>query len=429
METPWGDARRLSERAPRPGAGWSAEKVARNRRERLHAATVAAIADRGYEATTVAHLCQIACVSRTTFYGQFDSKHDCFLATIDEITRLAHRTAARAFAGEGTWEQRLEAALAAIIGTIASFPETARLCYVDAYTAGPDAIARAQASFAAFDQMAAETIAESPERAGLPPEVVRAVLGGIHVVIEDHLREGREAELPRRASALCRWALSYKTPAAPLTRPRRRSRSPGTPRRIELDADERILRATAEQVAEQGYVATTVADIAGAASVSLTTFYANFDSKEDAFLAALEQGRAQGFAVVLPAFQRASTWEQSVWTSLRALFSFLAVETAWAGVAAEVRSAGPRASAHAQETMRMFGELLASGEQLADERVPGVTRAAVGGALYTLAVDEVRRGHAERLPELLPIATFVALAPYVGADEAAAAANSEGVRR
>jgi len=244
--------------------------------------------------------------------------------------------------------------------------------------------------------------------------------------VEDHLREGREQELPGLMPALWEWALCYVTPSEPLSRPRRRTRSPGTPRRLELDADERILQATTETIAEQGYVATTVADIARAASVSLTTFYANFDGKEEALLAALEQGRAQGFATVLPAFQRATTWEQSVWNGLRALFSFLAVETGWAGLSAEVRSAGPRAAAHAQQTMQLFGQLLAPGEEAAAGRVPVVTRAAVGGAIFTLMIDEVRAGRVKKLPELLPIATFIALTPYVGVDAAAAAANTEG---
>ena len=401
--------------------------MARNRRERLYAATVASVAERGYEATTVAHLCETACVSRTAFYGQFNSKHDCFLATIDEISRLTLSTADYAISGEGAWEERLRAALQAMFDTITTYPDTARLYYVDAYTGGPDAVAHAESSFEALNLMAAHAIAESPERADLPPEVMRAVLGGIHEVVEEHLREHREQELQAQMPALWSWALGYTTPSEPLARPHRRSRSPGIARRLELEPDERILQATTETIAAQGYVATTVADIARAASVSLTTFYAHFESKEDALLAALAHGRAQGLAIVLPPFQRAPTWEQSVWSGLRALFSFLAVETGWAGLTAEVRPAGHRAATHAQETMRLFGELLASGEEAAG--APPVIRAAVGGAIFTLLIDEVRAGRAARLPELLPIATFIALAPYVGVDAAAAAANSEGGAR
>jgi len=426
VQTPWGDARKLSSSVLRPGPGIPREEVARNRRERLFAATVISVAERGYEATTVAHLTEIAHMSRGAFYEQFRSKHDCFMATVDEITAQGRAATAHAFTShEGSWEERLRAALETVVAVVAAYPETARLCYVDAYTAGPEATARAESSLEVFAEMAQVGIAASPERTEVPPEVVHAVLGGLHVVIEDHLRRDAAGELPNRVPALWRWALSYQSPAEPLSRPRRRLRSAGVARRIELDADERILRATAETVTEQGYVATTVADIVRAASVSLSTFYAHFDSKEDAFLATLEQGRAQGLAATLPAFQRAPDWQRSVRGGLRALFSFLAVETAWAGVAAEVRAAGTRATEHAQQTMRMFGDLLAPGEAAAGG-TPSVMRAAIGGAIYTLAIDEVRVGRAARLPELLPVATFIALAPYVGVEEATAVANDDG---
>jgi AcrR family transcriptional regulator len=421
--TPWGDALNLGERALKPGPGTPPEEIARNRRERLYAATVAASAEHGYEGTTVAHLCSLARVSRTAFYGQFNSKHDCFLATIDEIARIGRSVADDSYVGDRTWDEQIEAALEGVVGLVATFPDTARLCYVDAYTAGPDAVERVDDLFASFEEMTIAAIGGSPERADLPPDVVRAVLGGVHVVIEEHLRERREQELPGKAADLWRWALIYQAPAEPLVRPRRRSRPPGVARRIDVDADERILRATAETVSEQGYTATTVADVASAASVSLTTFYDHFDGKEDAFLAALDQCRAQVFAAVLPAYRRGADWREGVWLGLRALLSFFAVETALAGLAAEVRSAGPRAAEHAQETMRMFGELLASGEELADEP-PGVSRMAIGGAIYTLAIGEVRAGRAARLPELLPVVTFVALAPYLGVDEAGAVASS-----
>lgn len=48
----------------------------------------------------------------------------------------------------------------------------------------------------------------------------------------------------------------------------------------------RLLLATAEAVAEKGYVATSVADILRRAKVSRTTFYELFDDKRDCFIAA-----------------------------------------------------------------------------------------------------------------------------------------------
>ena len=50
------------------------------------AAMVATVADKGYEATTVADLVKLSGVSRSAFYRHFEDKQECFL-TAAEITR------------------------------------------------------------------------------------------------------------------------------------------------------------------------------------------------------------------------------------------------------------------------------------------------------------------------------------------------------
>src|SRR3954452_16599761 len=52
----------------------------------------------------------------------------------------------------------------------------------------------------------------------------------------------------------------------------------------------RLLFSVAQAVAEKGYAATTVADVVERASVSRRTFYEQFDSMEDCFLAAFNMG-------------------------------------------------------------------------------------------------------------------------------------------
>ncbi len=428
ISTPWGSSEDLRSRALDPGPGTTREQAERSRRERLYAATVIRVAEHGYETTTVAHLTETAHVSRTAFYAQFRSKQDCFVATVREIARLSRSVARQAFDSRAAWDQRLLAMLEAIATMVAEQPATATVVFRDAYVAGPEAIAGAESSLAMFDELAHTAIAESPTRADLAPEVVRAVLGGIHFTIEDHVRTGRQAELPEQVPALWRWALAYETPSAGLRKPRLAAGSPGTPRRILHDPEERIMTAVVETIAEQGYGETTVADIARAAAVSLSTFYATCDSKEDAFVAVLERGRAQALAAVAPPFQRAPDWEHAVRAGLKAALGFLAVETSWARVAVEARAAGDRAAAHAQETMRLLSQLLLSGGS-AGADVPGVAREAVGGAIYSLVAEEIRAGHAERLPELLPLATYICVAPFAGSERAGEIASLDATTR
>jgi AcrR family transcriptional regulator len=54
----------------------------------------------------------------------------------------------------------------------------------------------------------------------------------------------------------------------------------------------RLLQAMAEVMAEKGYARTSVADILRRARVSRETFYELFDSKQDCFMSAFEQGYA-----------------------------------------------------------------------------------------------------------------------------------------
>ncbi len=75
--------------------------------------------------------------------------------------------------------------------------------------------------------------------------------------------------------------------------PGKASRQPPGPQPVSRDAAaadqrRRILEATADLVAEQGYQETTIEKIVRRAKVGYATFYKNFDDKEAAFLALLD---------------------------------------------------------------------------------------------------------------------------------------------
>ena len=76
------------------------EEAERNQRERLFAAMVATVAEKGYEATTVADLVKLSGVSRSAFYRHFEDKQECFLtaaeALIEPTLELMEQRRARA---------------------------------------------------------------------------------------------------------------------------------------------------------------------------------------------------------------------------------------------------------------------------------------------------------------------------------------------
>ncbi len=64
----------------------SRDEVVSHQRERLLSAVTAAVAAKGYGPTTIGDITRRARVSRDTFYEQFASKEQCFLAAYDEMT-------------------------------------------------------------------------------------------------------------------------------------------------------------------------------------------------------------------------------------------------------------------------------------------------------------------------------------------------------
>src|SRR5262249_34919333 len=82
VRTPWGDADTLRDRKLQPGRRLPADEVARNQRERLFAALVAVVAEKGYEATRVEDLLELSGVSRSAFYAHFKDKEECLLAAL-----------------------------------------------------------------------------------------------------------------------------------------------------------------------------------------------------------------------------------------------------------------------------------------------------------------------------------------------------------
>jgi AcrR family transcriptional regulator len=429
--TPWGDASQLRARKLAPGFRLPPDSVARNQRWRLLAAMVAAVAENGYERTTVSDVVEMSGVSRTAFYRHFTNKEECFVTTVDETLSFALAAIAEGYKREGDWNDRLMGAFEAFVDQIVAQPAAARVCFLEVYVAGRTAIEHVDQGADAFERMIASEFERSPEHAGLPPAVIRGIVGGVRKVIFKRLRLHDEAGLPAIAPELADWARSYRKPSDPIRR--RRSRTApdgeGEPRFVEHDQVERIFAALAAVVHEKGYWAMTLDDVAEQASTSFSTFYSHFRTKEDAFLAAYDNGLAQAYAAALPPFQRAPDWPHAVRAGLEGFLGYLAREPNWAHAGiVEVLAAGRRGMERRDNAIEMFGALLEPGFELAPE-TPRIAGEAIGGAVFDLLYDHIRERGAERLLELQPVLTFIALAPFTGADEAAAVANERSRRR
>ncbi len=403
--------------------------VEEDQRRRLIEATVATVAERGYEATTVAHLVARSGVSRTAFYKQFANKEACFLAALDEVAALVLAASTEPWRHAGTNEERVRATLEGLIDLVAANEAAARVYFLDSYVAGPAAIERVERTRTAVEELVERGLDDEPERAGLPALVVRAIIGGIHQVIASSLRSNETEDLRALAPDLRSWALAYTTPATPLIH--RRVRSPGTRggRPAGHDHVSRICAAMAKVSARKGYAATTVDDVAAEASISLSTFYDHFSSKEEAFIAACDLGLAQASAAWMPAFERAPDWQHGIRSLSEALLTYLSSDEAWARMGVvEALAAGPDGMERHDKGVAALAAVLKPGFEQAPD-VPPIAAEAIAGGFYALVYERIRQQQTRRLAALQPATTFLLLAPFVGADEAARIANEPPARR
>ena len=164
MRTPWGDATELRARMMRPGRGMPREEAERNQRERLFAAMVASVVEKGYDATRVADLVELSGISRSAFYRQFADKKECFLAAAGELIEPTVTAMAQAERASSSGEERMREAVQAFLALIVSQPAASKMCFVEIYAAGPEAVVLIERALAAFEKFALEQFEQIPGR-------------------------------------------------------------------------------------------------------------------------------------------------------------------------------------------------------------------------------------------------------------------------
>ncbi len=197
-----------SSRLPAGRHGLPREFIVQNQRERIITALVDTVAERGYNATTVAHITKAASVSRRTFYEHFAGKEACFLAAYDMVAghiKDSMRVAAEAF---DDWPQQVRAALATMLRFLAGEPELARLVMIEPVAAGGEIAARHRASMQGFVEILK---AGRPEHSGdrpLPEATEETLVGGILSLIVREISADRAAELEKLLPDLVELTLS-----------------------------------------------------------------------------------------------------------------------------------------------------------------------------------------------------------------------------
>lgn len=430
-----------------------------NQRKRLMDATIELVGEQGYVATTVSEVVERAGVSRKAFYEHYANKQECFLATYDAIVAENIDRVASAAGTGGGLRERESYGLETLFGRVLAHRQRARLVLVEAGAAGAAGLVRRERLIGAYEGLLRENLGVAPRPGTIPNPLLRAIVGGMLKVLYTRVQAGALAQLSALTGDLVAWSFSYDplpeamdaikelSPASPpaalsggrapgtlspgSTSSRRRRanrRTPSVSRSFVAHSQrERILDAVAQLSAAGGYATFTVNDIAAHATVSLEAFYEHFSDKEDAFLLAYEVGHGKGLAIVERAHDAQPDWPTGVRAGIAALFGFLAGEPAFAHMAlVDALIATPRTAERSNKGMIPYAELLAGGPDQAsdDGRPPEVTIEAIAGGIFELCLTYTVRGQVSELSELAPWATYFALAPFMGAEQAAIIATA-----
>ncbi|OHU05739.1 hypothetical protein BKG61_07700 [Mycobacterium syngnathidarum] len=168
-----------------------------HQRARLLRAVVSAVADKGFQQTTIADIVERARVSRAVMYREFDSKLDCFLVAIDAGRTLLMERLEQAVreAGGGPLESVARAISHTYLQTCVHEPDHTRAWVLELGTAGPEGIAMRTDYLDALAALMRNIDAEHGAGTTRPPGHYVALVGGITELVARKVHSGEQGRL------------------------------------------------------------------------------------------------------------------------------------------------------------------------------------------------------------------------------------------
>jgi AcrR family transcriptional regulator len=428
----------------RSNPGVPRRTLKRSQRQRLIDAMIELSAHGGYHAVSITDLCSYAGVSPVTFYEQFESKEDCFLAAYLVCGERIFAQMRRLVTESGDWWEAARLALGELLKGLKSDPDAGHLLFIDALGGGPAIDEARQRVLREFERGAEDLVERTPADARGVDVPLMAVIGALRHIISRHLRTHAEDQLPSLLEDGLRWLECYAVPAgttrwstsrgamlqgaaqppppapwAPETLP------PGThglPAGVIARSQRtRLINATAEVMMAKGYQSTKITDIVAAARVARPVFYAHFVSKEQAFLEAQDHPTQHILDSCAEAYFSADEWPERMWRMLGTLIDLIVSNPAISHLRlVECYAAGPAAIRRAEEITRSFTIFLQEGYRYRAEAasLPRLCSQAIAGAIFEIVQRQFAAGEWRALPRHLPQLAYIAITPFTGPDEA-----------
>lgn len=412
-------------------------------RERLLAGMVAAANKGGYLGATVSEVIAQAGVSRPTFYDYFADRDECFVACAEDVRSQLLREVHSAVQARAP-EDALAGAIEALVAFAVAEPARARFSMNEVLAGTAAALDVRDKGIAEVAQLIDRVSGRARAERPIPDLPVAIAIGAIQRLLGSRLRRGERA-LDTALEDLLGWTQSYARPArasrwhtlttvaaitpspflptAPASAPARLGR--GRPRLPEQEVAEnhrgRIMFATAQVIAERGYVAATIADITKLAGVDGRAFYRLFNDKREVFDAIYEQGLQRTMATVARAYFAGDAWPERIWEALRVMTQSTQSNPAGAHLGLIAAYAvGPAAAQRVEDSRATFTIFLQEGYRHSEHhRQPSaLALEAIAVSIFELVYRRARERASRDTARLLPHVAHLCLTPFMGVDDA-----------
>ena len=302
---------------------------------------------------------------------------------------------------------------------VASEPELARFGFCDVLTGGRAAVAKVDEAYRAFAYLLERGDDDRPE------VVSHAIAGGIGAMVAAWVADGRVRELPRLTPHLVYAALApfvgdvealQASGLAPVG-------GPALPVPEPTDDRGRMLAAFAEVVRERGYERAELADAAARAGVDAGIAQEFFEDEADCALQAIDGWSDRTFAAMSAAFAGAAgDGPLALHRALGAMLEQMASEPAMLHLAVgAVEHLGSRAVTRRTRYVSVFFDFLtpaAEATGVAPVEPQAVSEMIASGIFEVLRTHVIENRIGE-LPAALPQISYLAAAPFFGAQKAA----------
>jgi AcrR family transcriptional regulator len=202
-------------RLPRGRHALAPEQVLADQRARLLAALPGVVAERGYEAMSVADVVKRAAVSRNAFYKNFADKQECFAVAHEAGHERLLEILARPCKAGGTVAERVERSLEAALEALASDPDMARMLFVEAPSSAGEEIALRYHEWLQRYGALLRSAAPAASAAGPIAEMDQVIVGGIASRIASEVLKGGATELGVLKAPLVEYVLAFYGPGQP----------------------------------------------------------------------------------------------------------------------------------------------------------------------------------------------------------------------